>query len=163
MAVTAVSTSAPGRGRVDRSSSPTARPELTVVRARRRWPAVLVGAVLVLVLIAMLGAAVFHTQLAQRQLEIDDLGRRVEQERARFDVLRLERAALRAPQRLAIEGSALGMSLAPQSEYLAVDGWAFARQLAAAGPVEDGVGQIIIEDGPLDQFRDVKSASGGRP
>lgn len=145
------------------SSAPRRRPELTVVGRRRRWPAVIITLASVLLLAAMLGAAVFHTQLAQRQLEIDDLGRRVAEERARFDALRLERAELRSPQRLAIEAAELGMSLAPQSEYLEVDGWAFARQLAAAGPVGDGVGQIIVEDDPLDQFRDVKSVAGGSP
>ena len=139
------------------------RPDLQVIGRRRRWPALVVGFVSLLLLVAMLGAAVFHTQLAQRQLEIDDLGRRVQEQRERFDVLRLERAALRSPQRLAIEAAALGMSLAPQSEYLPVDGWAFARQLAASGPVRNGVGRIIVEDGPLDQFRDVKSVSGGQP
>jgi hypothetical protein len=161
MAVAATTTIPRPGPRADRAPGP--RPELKVVDRRRRWPAVVVGLVSMLLLAAMLGAAVFHTQLAQRQLRIDDLGERVQEERARFDELRLERAGLRSPQRLAIEASRLGMSLAPQSEYLAVDGWAFARQLAAAGPVREGIGRIIVQDGPLDQFRDVKSVAVGQP
>jgi hypothetical protein len=40
---------------------------------------------------------------------------------------------------------------------------ALARQLAAAGATEDDTSRVIVETGPLDQFRDVKSVSVGQP
>lgn len=156
-----------------RSDAPTSAPlseqapggqfSLRVLPRRRRWPAFVAGFIGFLLLAAMFGAAIFHTQLAERQLEIDALENRVAEERQRFDDLRLERAQLRSPVRLAAEADRLGMVLAPQSRYLEIDQWAFARQVAAAGPIGDGVGQIIVDTGPLDQFRDVKSLSVGQP
>lgn len=152
-------TAAPSSG-----SSPETQLSLQVLpRRRHRWPAFVVGFVGLLLLAAMFGAAVFHTKLAERQLEIDSLENQVAEERQRFDDLRLDRAQLRSPVRLAAEADRLGMVLAPQSRYLEIDQWAFARQVAAAGPIMDGVGQIIVEIGPLDQFRDVKSLSVGQP
>lgn len=139
------------------------RPQLSVVRRRPRWPAVAGGGVLVAVMVAMLGAAVFHTQLAERQLRIDELEQQVQAERARFDELRRDRAVLRSPQRIADEANALGMVTGENSRFIQVDAMALARQLAAAGATEDDTNRVIVETGPLDQFRDVKSVSVGQP
>lgn len=139
------------------------RPALRVVRRRPRWPAVAGGVVLVAVMVAMLGAAVFHTQLAERQLQIDELERQVQQERARFDELRRDRAVLRSPQRIADEAAALGMVQGENSRFVQIDPMELARQLAAAGATDDDTSRVIIETGPLDQFRDVKSVSVGQP
>lgn len=140
------------------------RPDLKVVDARgRRWPAILGGLVLFAVMVAMLGAAVFHTQLAERQLEIDDLERQVQAERERFDDLRHARAVLRSPQRIADEADGLGMVRGETSRFIAVDPWELAIQLAAAGPTDGRTTSIIADEGPLDQFRDVKSVSAGQP
>ena len=38
-----------------------------------------------------------------------------------------------------------------------------AMQLAAAGVTDDDTSRVIVETGPLDQFRDVKSVSVGQP
>lgn len=139
------------------------RPRLSVVPRRPRWPAVAGGGVLVAVMVAMLGAAVFHTQLAERQLRIDELEQQVQAERARFDELRRDRAVLRSPQRIADEANALGMVTGENSRFIQVDAMALARQLAAAGATEDDTNRVIVETGPLDQFRDVKSVSVGQP
>jgi hypothetical protein len=139
------------------------RPALRVVPSRQRWPAVAGGVVLVAVMFAMLGAAVFHTQLAERQLTIDQLERQVQEERARFDELRRDRAVLRSPQRIADEAIALGMVPGETSRFIQVDPTLLAMQLAAAGATDDDTNRVIVETGPLDQFRDVKSVSVGQP
>lgn len=139
------------------------RPTLSVVPTRRRWPAVIGFVAITLMLVAMLGAAVFHTQLAQRQLRIDDLDNEVQAERERFDELRRDRAVLRSPGRIATEVVALEMVRGETSRFIEVDPAALARQLAAAGVVDDDASRVIEESGPLDQFRDVKSVSAGQP
>ncbi len=145
------------------SSARTKRPHLALAVRRRRWPAVVAGMALVLVMAGMLGAAVFHTQLAGRQLEIDRLERAVNVERERFDQLRHERATLRSPARLAEVASELGMVRGGAGSFVPVDEMALARQLAAAGAVDRDAGRIISANDPLEQFRDVKSVSEGQP
>jgi hypothetical protein len=143
---------------------PDRRPDLQVVSGgRRRWPAVVGAVVLLLVITAMFGAAVFHTQLAERQLEVDRLERQVSEERVRFDELRRDRAVLRSPERIAEEATKLGMVPSDSVRFVAVDPTALAVQLAAAGVTDDSAGQVITDPDPLDQFRDVKAVSEGQP
>lgn len=140
------------------------RPKLQVVtQTNRRVPAVVGGLVLLVVMVAMLGAAVFHTQLAERQLAIDKLEREVQAERERFDELRRDRAVLRSPQRIADEAAVLGMIPGATSRFVTVDPAALAAQLAAAGSTDGGTTSVIDDVDPLDQFRDVKSVSAGQP
>ncbi len=139
------------------------RPSLSVVPRRRRWPAMLAGLAWSLVFLGLLGAAVFHTQLAERQLRLDRLDRQVTVERERFDELRYERAELRSPVRLAAAASELGMRRGRASTFVTVTPEAVARQLAAAGPIGDGAVRIVIHLDPLDQFRSVKSVTEGEP
>jgi hypothetical protein len=122
---------------------------------------VLAGSALLL-LAGMLGAAVFHTQLAERQLRIDELERAVNVERERFDELRYLRAELRSPVQLSERSSGLGMERSTVTEFASVAPLQLARQLAAAGPVDDA-GRLIADSDPLDQFRDVKAVSAGQP
>lgn len=151
------------RSGAQRAAATSRRPALRVVRRRRRWPVVFGAIALVVVIAGMLGAAVFHTQLAQRQLEIDRLERGVDAERERFDELRRDRAALRSPQRIADEADRLGMVRGETSEFIQIEVADLARQLAAAGVVDDGGHTIIDTDDPLQQFRDVKAVSAGQP
>ena len=153
--------SAPRRSKS--GAKPSTTPALTVVPRRRRWPAVLVGLTWSLIFLGLLGAAVFHTQLAGRQLELDRLDRQVTAERERFDVLRYERAELRSPVRLAAEASALGMRRGRASTFVSVTPDAVARQLAAAGPIGDNAVRIVMHTDPLDQFRAVKSVTEATP
>lgn len=140
------------------------RPKLRVVAGGRpRWIAIVGGLVLLIVLAALLGAAVFHTQLAQRQLKVDELERLVADERVRFDELRRDRAVLRSPQRISDEATALGMVPSDSVRFTEIDPMALARQLAAAGATEDDAARVIVHTGPLDQFRDVKAVSEGQP
>ncbi len=146
-----------------RRSQATSKPSLTVVPRRRRWPAMFAGLAWSLVFIGLLGAAVFHTQLAERQLRLDRLDRQVSVERERFDELRYERAELRSPVRLAAAASELGMRRGRASTFVTVTPEAVARQLAAAGPIGDNAVRIVIHTDPLDQFRAVKNVTEAAP
>jgi hypothetical protein len=103
----------------------------------------------------MLGAAVLHTRLAERQLEIDRLERSVATAQERFDVLRRHRAELRAPTRLAAEAERLTMVPAAAGDFVAVDGWTVAQAIAAAGVLPSSDDEIRALE-PLDQYRLVK-------
>jgi hypothetical protein len=146
-----------------RRSGSVSKPALTVVPRRRRWPAVIAGIAWSLVVLGLFGAAVFHTQLAERQLSLDRLDRQVAVERERFDELRYERAELRSPVRLAAAAAALGMRRGRATTFVSVAPDAVARQLAAAGPIGADAVQIVIHTDPLDQFRAVKSVTEATP
>lgn len=129
---------------------------------RRRRAAGFVVTLSVLIVGLMLGAAVLHTQLAERQLHIDRLERSVGEAEDRFDVLRRQRAELRSPNRLATEARRLGMVPASVTEFLEVDGRSIAVAVAATGqPSTDGV--RIQGPEPLDQFVLVKRVSNEAP
>ncbi len=140
-----------------------ARPSLVVVERRRRWPALIAVALWTTVFLGLLGAAVFHTQLAGRQLRIDRLERSVAAERERFDELRYQRAELRSPVRLAAAAAELGMQRGDATEFVGIDPAALARQIAAAGVIDERAVRITIDTDPLDQFRAVKSVTGETP
>ena len=150
------------RRRSSTTKKPAATPKLRVVTRRRRWPAIIGGLAFAVVIVGMLGAAVFHTQLAERQFEIDRLERGVAAEKARFDELRNERAQLRSPQRIADAASVLGMRPGETGRFVDVDPMDLARQIAAAGVIVD-VERVIVSDDPMQQFRDVKAVSAGQP
>lgn len=139
------------------------KPSLVVVARKRRWPAVVAGLAWSTLFVGLLGAAVFHTQLAERQLRIDRLERAVEQQRELFDELRYERAELRSPVRLAEAAGAMGMERGDTGEFVRVTPEALARQIAAAGSIDGGTSQVIIDTDPLQQFRDVKAVTEGQP
>jgi hypothetical protein len=146
-----------------RTRAGASRPDLAVVPRRRRWPALLAVTTWSVVFAGLLGAAVFHTQLAERQLRIDRLERAVVAERERFDQLRHRRAELRSPVRLAAAASELGMRRGDATRFVDVAPEALARQLAAAGAIDDRVVRITTDTDPLDQFRAVKAVTGARP
>ncbi len=147
--------------RTPRSTRTTAVPRLTVVPRRRR-AAGFVVTLSVLIVGLMLGAAVLHTQLAERQLHIDRLDRSVREAEDRFDVLRRQRAELRSPTRLASEARGLGMVPAEVTEFVDVDGHTIAMMIAATGhPSTDGV--RIERPEPLDQFLLVKRVTNEVP
>jgi len=137
------------------------KPSLAVVPRPRRWPAVVGGMAWAALFVGLLGAAVFHTQLAERQLRIDRLDRAVTEQRELFDELRYERAELRSPVRLAEAAGAMGMGRGESSDFVAVSPEAVARQLAAAGTL-DATSRVIVDTDPLQQFRDVKAVTAGK-
>jgi len=136
------------------------KPALAVVPRRRRWPAVIGALAWAALFAGLLGAAVFHTQLAERQLRIDRLDRAVAEQRELFDELRYQRAELRSPVRLAEAAGAIGMVSGDSSDFVRVTPEAVALQLAAAGTL-DATSRVIVETDPLQQFRDVKAVTAG--
>ena len=150
------------------SKRPTAagtKSALTVVPARRRvaWFAVTLT---VLVSAVMMAAIGLHTRIAERQLEIDELERGFRTAQEEFDVLRSQRAELRSPTRISAGALDLGMVVASESEFVAVDPMTLAITIARTGqlPVDD---QIVVGSDqqlePLDQFRLVKEVSAEAP
>jgi hypothetical protein len=111
-----------------------------------------------LVVTLMLAAVVLHTRLTERQLEIDRVEEEVVRARERFDVLRSQRAELRNPARLATESTEFGMIVAPNTEFVAIDGRTLADVIAAAGTIDELANAVDQQD-PLDQFRRVKTAT----
>ena len=142
-----------------RSPVPAPRPQLRLV-ARPRF-AINAALVLVAVVVSlMLAAVVLHTRLAERQVEIDRVETAVIEARSRFDVLRQQRAELRAPARLAAAAADEGMVPSPAADFLPVDPATVAEVLAAGGPVPEGeLGAISDAFEPLDQVRRVKAAA----
>ncbi len=48
-------------------------------------------------------------------------------------------------------------------EFVRITPEAVARQIAAAGAIDGGTSQVIIDTDPLQQFRDVKAVTDGQP
>lgn len=121
-------------------------------RGRAAGAVVLVAAVAITL---MLGAAVLHVQLAERQSRIDTLARQVRVEQARFATLRSERAELRSPNRLADAARRVGMNPAQPTQFMEIDPMDLARVIAASGQLPTD-GPTLQGANPLDQFRTVK-------
>jgi cell division protein FtsL len=148
-----------GRRGVSTAPSTATRPDLRVV-PRRRAAVNAALLLLVVIVVLMLATVVLHTRLTERQLKIDQLEQDVTDARARFDVLRKQRAELRSPTRLALQGRDLGMVASPSGDFVTVDGRTLAEVIAAAGTVDDVTNAVDPSD-PLDQFRRVKAATQG--
>lgn len=151
--------------RATRATATGAGRQLTVVPARRRvaWFAVTLA---VLVSAVMMAAVGLHTRIAERQLEIDELERGVRTAQEEFDVLRSQRAELRSPTRISAGALALGMVVAAESEFVAVDPMTLAITIARTGEVPVGDQIVVGSDQqlePLDQFRLVKEVSAEAP
>lgn len=135
------------------------RPQLRVV-PKRRLAANAAAIAVVVIGVLMLSAVVLHTRLAERQLDIDRLERQVENEHARFDVLRNNRAELRAPTRLSAAAANLGMMPAIDTQFAEVDPYLYAYVLAVTGGISDEDGALVANDA-LDQVRRVRAAEAG--
>lgn len=133
-------------------------PQLQLV-PRRRLAANLAALAIIVVGVLMLAAVVLHTRLAERQRQIDRLEQEVAGQHDLFDVLREQRAVLRSPTRLASESSRLGMHVAPDSDFVAIDPWTVAQVVAATGGV-GSLDDLLTDSDPLDQVRRVRAAEG---
>ena len=137
---------------------------LTLASQRRsRLPIFVFAVAAVVVLAGLLSLAVFHTQLASRQLQINQLQQEARDERERFDELRNKRAVLRSPGRLSENAERLGMVAGETSEFVEIDQWKLAQQIAAGGVLDDSARLIVIDTDPLEQHSDVKRVSAGQP
>jgi cell division protein FtsL len=134
------------------------RAQLTVVPRRRR-AARLVTVAAFFVSCLMLGAAAFQTQLARRQVELDQIDSQIRTARNDFNDLREQRAELRAPQRLVTSGASLGMRAAMKTEFIDIDPEVVAAVQESAGGVFDPGTEA--SDPVFEQFKIVKSIAGG--
>lgn len=157
VAVRSVTTSDP---LARRRGAGVSRPELRVVPGRRRTIG-LVAVIGALVFALLLGVTAFQTRLAQHQLELDRTERAVAAERERFDQLRLERAELRAPARLATEAAALGMVPGTGTEFVTVTPGVVEQVLVATGGVDPSIAAPAQD--PFAAYGAVKAQVGATP
>jgi hypothetical protein len=111
--------------------------------------------------VLMLGLVVFQTRIAQDQLVLDRLEVQVREASARYDLLRRERAELRAPARIAAEAASLGMTQGTVDEFITVPPDVAAAVYASAGWLTDD--RFTAETDHLAEWSDVKESVGGRP
>ena len=134
------------------------RAQLTVVPRRRRT-ARLVAVSAFIASSLMLGAAAFQTQLARRQVDLDRIDRQIRTARNDFNDLRSQRAELRSPARLVASGSALGMTSASKTDFIAIAPEVIAEvQQSAGGAFDPGA---EAPDPVFEEFKVVKSVAGG--
>jgi hypothetical protein len=107
----------------------------------------------------MLGAAAFQTQLARRQVELDQVDRQIRAARNDFNDLRSQRAELRSPNRLAAAGSVLGMTSAGATDFMDIAPEVVAEVQQSAGGVFDPGAEA--QDPVFEEFKVVKSVAGG--
>ena len=116
--------------------------------------------------LAMFGAVLLHTRIAERQRQIDALEQGVDEAYAQYDVLRASRAELRAPTRLATAAATLGMVPGDESRFVNVDPMTLAIAIATTGRVPAG-DEIVVGSTdrmePLDQFQLVKQVASEAP
>lgn len=81
-----------------------------------------VGVLLTLLLfVALFGVAVSHALLIEGQARLDNLDKQVAAEQHRYERLRLQRAALEAPDRIVGEAGEMGLVPAQEVTWLAPD------------------------------------------
>lgn len=138
-----------------------ARPRLEIVAPRRRRALGLAVAGFTLLFSLMLGATALQARLAQNQLQLDALDRDLAAAKETYDVLRLARAELRSPDRLAVEAAAIGMSPGESTEFVSVPPEVIAQVAVAVSGVDAEIGGHSRT--PLDEFAAVKAVAGGAP
>lgn len=159
--VTAVAGAPSGALRVaPQSHAERDRPQLAVVRPRRGRAISVVVICCALLFSLLLGAVAFQTRLAQNQLSLDRTERAVREARDRYDILRRQRAQLRAPNRLAIEATRLGMGPAETGELMTIDPSIVAHVAVWASGLPEGVSE---RDESFEQFGNVKAVTGDVP
>ncbi|MFN8024330.1 MAG: hypothetical protein U0Q03_22565 [Acidimicrobiales bacterium] len=126
-------------------------------RGRRVTHLAVVGSVLIG--LAMLGAAAFQTQLAQRQVQLDQYDSDIRDAREQYETLRRQRAELRSPEQLATVAAANGMQPAHSSDVAQVSTEVQAIVAMSTGDIDPSV----LGDGhsTLDDFREVKAITNG--
>ncbi len=136
------------------------RPSLMLVPRRRR-AARLAVVLSVLVVSAMLGAAAFQTQLAQRQLELDQLDSDISSAREQYEVLRRQRSELRSPARLAEIAAQNGMEPADDTEFTTISPEVYAIVQEATGLLPQHT--PTYAESLLEGYRQVKALSEETP
>jgi len=114
----------------------------------------------VVVFTLMLAAAAFQTQLARRQLQLDQLNKDMDVATQHYDALRRERAELRSPGRLHAEAQKRGMVSSDSTGMVILPAEVLAEAELWMGQTNDGVGQPVPDS--LEQFELIKGVLDGR-
>jgi cell division protein FtsL len=130
---------------------------LSLVAPRGRRAAHVAVVMSVALGVAMLGAAAFQTQLAQRQVQLDQLDTDIGNAREQYESLRRERSELRSPERLAGIAAANGMVPANRSEFLDITPDVLAIVAASTGDIDPSL--LGDAGNTLDDFREVKATT----
>lgn len=138
----------------------SSRPSLVLVPRRRR-AARLAVVLSTLVVLAMLGAAAFQTQLAQRQLELDRLDRDISSAREQYEVLRRQRSELRSPARLADIAAQNAMTPADDTEFTTISADVYTIVQQATGLLPQHT--PTYAESLLEGYREVKGLSEEAP
>ncbi len=109
--------------------------------------------------LAMLGAAAFQTQLAQRQVRLDQYDADIRDAREQYETLRRQRAELRSPEQLAAVAAANGMQPAHSSEVSEVSTEVQAIVAMSTGDIDPSL--LGDAHSTLDDFRVVKAITNG--
>lgn len=133
---------------------------LKVVTPLRRRTARLVAVGFAVIFVLMLGAAAFQTQLAKRQVKLDQVDTAIRQQTDQYNRLRGERAELRAPDRLATEAGKLGMQPTASAAFVSISPEIIAEVQRSSGGVFDKNGAQVSS---LDSFIQVKAIAGSNP
>jgi len=129
---------------------PVTRSALRVAAPRRR--AHVAAFVVVATVFALVSAVAFHVVLAQGQLQLDGLDRKIDTARREYEERRLEVSTLASPQRIIEQAEALGLVMpSDPPSYLVVPG--------APTPAAQGGGTATT----LDEWKKVKRHLGDAP
>jgi cell division protein FtsL len=145
------------RSTIGIQASPT---PLKVVTPLRRRTARLVAVGFAVIFVLMLGAAAFQTQLAKRQVTLDQVDTEIRDQTDQYNRLRGERAELRAPERLATEATKLGMQPTAATAFVSISPEIVAEVLRSSGGVFDANATV---GSTLDEFMQVKAIAGTNP
>ena len=138
------------QGALAARARPVARPALRVTAPRRR--AHVAVFVVVATIFALVSAVVFHVVLAQSQLQLDGLDRKIDTARREYEERRLEVSTLASPQRIIEQAEALGLVMPDNPpSYIVVPG--------APTPAAQGGGTATT----LDEWKKVKRHLGDGP
>ena len=136
------------------------RPGLVEVPRRRRAARLVVLGVVALAVL-MVGAVVVQTYVARLQLTVDGLDRGLRAAHEEYDVLRRERAELRAPGRLAEQATLLGMVPADQTQFVQFDATIIGA-VQRTGLTPSDQGEPTAEE-IFGGYARVKAQTGGAP
>ena len=138
----------------------TSRPSLALVPRRRRAASIAV-VMSTLVVLSMLGAAAFQTQLAKRQLQLDQLDSNMSSSREQYEVLRRQRSELRSPARLNEIATTTGMKAADDTGFTVISSEVYALVQQSTGQLEQHT--PTYAESLLDGYRVVKGLSEEAP
>lgn len=177
-AVSTIPRSRPTAKPVNRPASRTVKPRTAESRRAAKSPVarvvtrrdatsgvrrviILSATIAVLAILVMFLVVAFQTRIAETQMKIDKIDTQIQNERDRYNALRLERSALRDPARLVVEATAMGMIPGSGTNFTTVESSSVAAVLVSTGGIDPEY--MSGAEDPLDNYGAVKALIGTRP